>query len=445
MLAFPPGLNGFNVNKEKGHAQDAQENYETLRKTLMWLDGYNPGPQTCQDDIWGAPDLSGSDHSTDAPIANSDNLVPSMVGSNEEEGDQLSGPEPEKELDPDSSAGSGSFEHDTEHWLWMLEQMTNGYCPGGLPAGPGTDYWGSPAYDTAAWSQSPFANTEVDIMELAAASLRATQRSDFRNNGGGSDVMQLAAAALEAANGKMIDPLEWHNVCTVMMRNLPNQVTQELLTVQINNAGFLHAYDFIYLPIDPETDANRGYAFINFTTPGLALMFKMHFEGRKLANFNSNKVVSVVPAALQGFDANYAHCTKKMAEETAKPTTRERTKKSQRGGRHKAESLIDIAARSQKQTEVQEGQLQEFAQADSPTGSTPPPPGLSLPTEAPQQAPAAKEVPKQATVVKEAPKQAAVEEPDTPKKFVAKFCPYCGGNLKAGFKFCRFCGSSVSF
>merc|ERR1719359_1729880 len=138
----------------------------------------------------------------------------------------------------------------------------------------------------------------------------------------------------------MIDPMEWNNVCTVMMRNLPNQVTQDLLAEEINEAGFLHAYDFIYLPIDPETNANRGYAFINFTTPGLALMFKMHFEGRKLANFNSNKVVSVVPAALQGFDANYAHCSKKIAEEsTIKPPAArvEKSKKSQRGGRHKAE------------------------------------------------------------------------------------------------------------
>merc|ERR1719440_2068771 len=172
-------------------------------------------------------------------------------------------------------------------------------------------------------------------MELASNSLRACNRSGLRNDNS-NDIMQLAAAALEAANGKMIDPLEWNNVCTVMMRNLPNQVTQELLTTEINNAGFLHAYDFIYLPIDPETNANRGYAFINFTTPGLALMFKMHFEGRKLSNFNSNKVVSVVPAALQGFDANFAHCAKKAGtpvlatEDAAKPTSKREGRRSQR-------------------------------------------------------------------------------------------------------------------
>lgn len=426
MLAFPPGLNGHNTNMEKG---PVEEDYESLRKTLMWLDGYPT--QSCQDEMWG------SDESTDAPLANSENLIGSVLDCEDDEGDTLSGPEPEKELDPDSSGGSGHFEHDTEHWQWMLEQMNSGYCP---ELATGTDFWGMPAYDPAAWSQSPFANTEVDIMELAAASVRASNRNGFSarselNLDRGNNIMQLAAAALEAANGKMIDPLEWNNVCTIMMRNLPNQVTQDLLTEQINNAGFLHAYDFIYLPIDPETDANRGYAFINFTTPGLALMFKMHFEGRKLSNFNSNKVVSVVPAALQGFDANYAHCSKKIAEESVKelkaPVVQQRSKKSQRGGRHKAESLIDIAAKTQKQSEVQEPQV--ISPTNSIPDSTSAPPGLSLPAEAPKQ------------VAKEATKEPAADEANAPKKFVAKFCPYCGGNLKAGFKFCRFCGSSVSF
>ena len=32
---------------------------------------------------------------------------------------------------------------------------------------------------------------------------------------------------------------------------------------------------------------------------------RMHFEGYKFAKFTSDKVVSVVPATLQGFDANY--------------------------------------------------------------------------------------------------------------------------------------------
>merc|ERR1719159_2324237 len=38
-------------------------------------------------------------------------------------------------------------------------------------------------------------------------------------------------------------------------------------------------------------------------------MFKMAFEGKKMSCYNTDslKVLSVTPAALQGFDANYAH------------------------------------------------------------------------------------------------------------------------------------------
>merc|ERR1719293_406942 len=80
-----------------------------------------------------------------------------------------------------------------------------------------------------------------------------------------------------------------------------------MLLTEINHTGFLGTFDFLYLPIDPETNANRGYSFLNFIDPGFAWMFKMSYECRKMNRFNSNKVISVVPATLQGFEANYAH------------------------------------------------------------------------------------------------------------------------------------------
>merc|ERR1719188_855708 len=92
-----------------------------------------------------------------------------------------------------------------------------------------------------------------------------------------------------------------------MMRNLPNKYTQRMLLTEVNEAGFLGTFDFLYLPIDPETTANRGYCFINFVSPSSAWLFKIAYEGKAMNHFNSNKVVSVAPATLQGFEANYAH------------------------------------------------------------------------------------------------------------------------------------------
>lgn len=104
-----------------------------------------------------------------------------------------------------------------------------------------------------------------------------------------------------------IAPPDWGETTTIMMRNLPNKYTQRMLLTEINHTGFLGTFDFLYLPIDPETTANRGYAFLNFIDPSFAWMFKRNYDGRKMNRFNSNKVVSVVAATLQGFEANYAH------------------------------------------------------------------------------------------------------------------------------------------
>merc|ERR1719191_27646 len=92
-----------------------------------------------------------------------------------------------------------------------------------------------------------------------------------------------------------------------MVKNLHNKVNQFELLTELHANGFDNTFDFLYLPIDTDTNANKGYAFINFSEPGFARMFKQAFEGRRMQMFNSDKVVSVSAATLQGFDSNYAH------------------------------------------------------------------------------------------------------------------------------------------
>jgi len=99
----------------------------------------------------------------------------------------------------------------------------------------------------------------------------------------------------------------WEEVYTVMMRNLPNKYSQHLLVQEIAEVGFGEAYDFLYLPMDNQTGANRGYAFINFVSSSLAQRFKLTYEGKSMKSFNSTKIVNVTPAALQGFEANLQH------------------------------------------------------------------------------------------------------------------------------------------
>eukprot|EP00931_Biecheleriopsis_adriatica_P061163 TRINITY_DN36775_c0_g1_i1.p1 TRINITY_DN36775_c0_g1~~TRINITY_DN36775_c0_g1_i1.p1 ORF type:complete len:242 (-),score=53.65 TRINITY_DN36775_c0_g1_i1:91-816(-) len=94
---------------------------------------------------------------------------------------------------------------------------------------------------------------------------------------------------------------------TIMIRHIPNKYTQALLMEEIEDVGFAGSFDFIYVPIDLETNANKGYAFINFVDTRFAWLFKCIFDDKKMKSFNTLKLVKVVPAALQGFDANYEH------------------------------------------------------------------------------------------------------------------------------------------
>eukprot|EP00913_Durusdinium_trenchii_P008493 g7975.t1 len=61
----------------------------------------------------------------------------------------------------------------------------------------------------------------------------------------------------------------WETVTTVMMRNLPNKYTQQMLLGELRDAGFhmQEDFDFFYLPMDHSNCANLGYCFINFTRP----------------------------------------------------------------------------------------------------------------------------------------------------------------------------------
>jgi len=101
----------------------------------------------------------------------------------------------------------------------------------------------------------------------------------------------------------------WTSVTTVMMRNLPNKYTQQMLLEELQDGGFRlqQDFDFFYLPMDHSNAANLGYCFINFVETALANAFAAAFQGKKMRRFNSNKTVVVMPASVQGYERNYAY------------------------------------------------------------------------------------------------------------------------------------------
>lgn len=66
---------------------------------------------------------------------------------------------------------------------------------------------------------------------------------------------------------------------TIMLRNLPNNYTREMLLEMLDAEGFDGRYDFVYLPIDFKTQAGVGYAFVNAVDNAAAQELWTTFEG----------------------------------------------------------------------------------------------------------------------------------------------------------------------
>jgi hypothetical protein len=104
---------------------------------------------------------------------------------------------------------------------------------------------------------------------------------------------------------------EGQAITTVMIRNIPNRCSQRELIAELEAAGFEGCFDFLYIPLDVGTMCNVGFAFVNFTLPMHALrcmqeLPKHHFQRQRRAG----KAVTVLPAHMQGLEANLQHYEK---------------------------------------------------------------------------------------------------------------------------------------
>jgi len=192
--------------------------------------------------------------------------------------------------------------------------------------------------------------------------------------------------------------------------------------------------------LEAHSDALPTLAVINFIDPGSAWMLRVTYEGKKMSRFNSEKVVSVSPAALQGFEANYAHYSTArvsrgdpalrplfLRESTLKHSLPKSGAGRRRGGRRSAGSLIDVAARQQQQS-----------RNVMSAASAPPKQGAAAPVANGALYVGLNGLGSGKKAGAAAPQQGA-------GSLVPKFCPYCGGKCQPEYRFCKFCGQSLTF
>jgi hypothetical protein len=92
---------------------------------------------------------------------------------------------------------------------------------------------------------------------------------------------------------------------TVMLRNLPNDYTRNMLIEFLRSRGFGGSYDFVYLPFDFKKKAGLGYAFMNLISHSEALRAMRELPGFREWKLKSHKVLEVSwSTPLQGLSAN---------------------------------------------------------------------------------------------------------------------------------------------
>ncbi|KAK4572964.1 hypothetical protein RGQ29_031088 [Quercus rubra] len=117
-----------------------------------------------------------------------------------------------------------------------------------------------------------------------------------------------------------VDEVQRSGTTTVMIKNIPNQFTREILlsildkhcrdeNQKADSLSCKSAFDFVYLPMDfmkcwnEGKTANLGYAFVNFTNAVAAFRFFNSFHKRVWEVAKNKKTCEVTVADIQGKEA----------------------------------------------------------------------------------------------------------------------------------------------
>lgn len=91
---------------------------------------------------------------------------------------------------------------------------------------------------------------------------------------------------------------------TLMIRNLPTDLSQPAFVQQFLEAGYRGLLDFVYMPMNLRAQGNFGYAFINFVSPSVAEHVVMQMPPLQHDEPSSSERWSSLWSTCQGLNAN---------------------------------------------------------------------------------------------------------------------------------------------
>ena len=92
---------------------------------------------------------------------------------------------------------------------------------------------------------------------------------------------------------------------TVMIRNIPIKYDTNILEKELE--PFEGKYDCLYMPYDYDNEGNKGYAFLNLTSPYHILLFYEYFNNKCWLYFESKKICGLNYANFQGIEEIKKH------------------------------------------------------------------------------------------------------------------------------------------
>lgn len=98
--------------------------------------------------------------------------------------------------------------------------------------------------------------------------------------------------------------IDFESSPTLMLRNIPNKYTQDMLIEEMRIRGVLSDIDFFYVPIDLRRQQCVGYCFVNLTSPEGHARFLRAFDRVVLDGVENVKTCFIVPGKIQGLKAN---------------------------------------------------------------------------------------------------------------------------------------------
>eukprot|EP00445_Apocalathium_hangoei_P042458 CAMPEP_0203969362 /NCGR_PEP_ID=MMETSP0359-20131031/97420_1 /ASSEMBLY_ACC=CAM_ASM_000338 /TAXON_ID=268821 /ORGANISM="Scrippsiella Hangoei, Strain SHTV-5" /LENGTH=324 /DNA_ID=CAMNT_0050907299 /DNA_START=60 /DNA_END=1034 /DNA_ORIENTATION=- len=94
------------------------------------------------------------------------------------------------------------------------------------------------------------------------------------------------------------------DVTTLMLRYVPRKFTGIDLVKELERHVPRSSFNYVYVPWDRCSTNNMGYAFANFVDSATARTIAKAMHGNTLANDHRGRMVSVLPARVQGLSRN---------------------------------------------------------------------------------------------------------------------------------------------